>query len=45
MENLFVIVMAVGPKYQHQYNIVENSVYQTMFFSDVSAPTSLWLTF
>ena len=20
--NLFVIVMAVGPKYQHQYNIV-----------------------
>ncbi len=44
MENLFVIVMPVGSKNQNQYGIVKDSIYQTMLFSDTSAPTSLWLT-
>ena len=30
MGELFVIVMPVGPKYQHQYGIVEDSVHQAM---------------
>lgn len=44
MGELFVIVMPVGPKYQHQYGIVEDSVHQAVLLSDVPAPTSLRLT-
>ncbi len=45
MKSLFVIVMPIGPKYQHQYGIVEKSVHQTVLFRDVPTPASLWITF
>lgn len=43
MERLFVVIMPVGSENQHQYRIVEDSVYQTMLLGDAPAPTSLRL--
>ena len=44
-DNLFVIVMPIGSKNEHQNGIVVDSIYQTMLLGDVPAPTSLRLAF